>query len=98
MDQAQRKVAVTQCWLKEIKLSMEKQLANEHTSTVALEKSLEKYNKYKTQGHEAQQDVLDLVEIEELAAMVNTFHMFEEEMEDTAMKIEEMLQTKRSTL
>ena len=36
------------------------------------------------------------MEIDELAAMVNTFHMFEEEMDDTAVKIEEMLQAKRS--
>ena len=36
------------------------------------------------------------MEIEELAAMINAFHVFEEEMEDTAVKIEERLQTKRS--
>ena len=96
MEQAQRKWSVTKCWLKEIKCSMERLLANENTGAIALEKSLEKYNKFKTQGREEQQHVLELVEIDELAAMVNTFHMFEEEMDDTAVKIEEMLQAKRS--
>ena len=96
MDQAQRRVAITQYWLKEIKLTMERQLSNENTSTVALGKSLQKYNNRRSQYQEAQQAVLDLAEIDELEATVREFHLFGEEIEDTAVEIEERLIAKQS--
>ena len=76
MEQAQRKVAITQCWLKQIQLTMENQLGNQNTSSVALEKTLEKYNHHKSEAQEAHQGVLDLVEMEEMEATVKSFHSF----------------------
>ena len=91
MEQAQRKVVITQCWLKEIQLTMENQLGNQNTSSVALEKTLEKYNHFKSDAQEAHQGVLDLVEMEELEATVKSFHSFQQEIEDTAVRIQERL-------
>ena len=91
MEQAQRKVAITQCWLKQIQLTMEKQLGSQHTSSVALEKTLEKYNHHKSEAQDAHQAVLDLVEMEELEATVRSFHSFQQEIEDTAVRIQERL-------
>ena len=66
-------------------------MGNQNTSSVALEKTLEKYNHYKSEVQEAHQGVLELVEMEELEATVRSFHSFQQEIEDTAVRIQERL-------